>query len=70
MPKALMYLYKYGYLQIDQMNMIKAPEDILMGPVADFQAFSGLPVTGVLDPATVQLMNTPRYTKLPEEIFK
>merc|ERR1719167_1737910 len=42
------------------MNMIKAPEEILLGPVADFQAFSGLPVTGVLDSATVQLMNTPR----------
>ena len=58
---ALMYLYKFGYMRFDQMNIVKAPKDILAGPIADFQAFAGLNVTGVLDTDTITLMKTPRY---------
>ena len=60
---ALLYLYKFGYLQFDEMNMVKAPEDILNGPIADFQAFAGINVSGVLDTETITLMKTPRYRK-------
>ena len=56
-----MYLYKFGYMRFDQMNIVKAPKDILAGPIADFQAFAGLNVTGVLDTDTITLMKTPRY---------
>ena len=58
---ALLYLYKFGYIQFDEMNMVKAPEDILNGPIADFQAFAGINVSGVLDSETIGLMKTPRY---------
>ena len=57
---AFLYLYKFGYIKFDQMNIGKAPEDILAGPIADFQAFAGLNVTGVLDTETIKLMKTPR----------
>ena len=60
---ALIYLYKFGYMKFDQMNIVKAPKDILAGPIADFQAFAGLNVTGLLDEDTITLMKTPRYTK-------
>ena len=48
-------------MRFDQMNIVKAPKDILAGPIADFQAFAGLNVTGVLDTDTITLMKTPRF---------
>merc|ERR1712002_398052 len=57
---AFLYLYKFGYIKFDHMNIVKAPKDILAGPIADFQAFAGLNVTGVLDADTITLMKTPR----------
>ena len=33
---AFLYLYKFGYIKFDHMNIVKAPEDILAGPIADF----------------------------------
>ena len=60
LSSALLYLYKYGYLQFDESNIVKAPDEIIQGPLADFQAFAGINVTGVLDKETLTLMNKPR----------
>ena len=58
---ALLYLYKFGYIEFNEMNTVLGSEDFLNGPIADFQAFAGINVTGELDEETVGLMNTPRF---------
>ena len=63
-PNALLYLYKFGYIQFHKMSMISGPEDFLKEPIADFQAFAGINVSGVLDKETISLMKTPRYSFL------
>ena len=60
LSSALLYLYKYGYLQFDESNIVKAPDEIIQGPLSNFQAFAGINVTGVLDNETMTLMNKPR----------
>ena len=62
--QALLYLSKYGYIQPTNGTQALVTEDriheYVKSAVKDFQAFAGLNQTGVLDPITVELMETPR----------
>lgn len=60
---AMMYLMKYGYMDIEREDAKSAPllsRDGLRDYIREFQAFAGLPQTGDLDEKTVELMKTPR----------
>jgi len=60
---AMMYLKKFGYMDIPRQAHKSAPllsKDGLKDYVQEFQAFAGLPLTGVLDKDTVKLMSAPR----------
>ena len=62
--QGLLYLQKYGYLSPrNQTAALTTPEGLqnyIKTGVKDLQAFAGLPQTGELDEATVELMRTPR----------
>ncbi len=54
---------KYGYMDIPQSSGKSAnllSRDGLREYIMEFQAFSGLNMTGELDNETIVLMNTPR----------
>ena len=58
-----MYLLKYGYID-GPTEVLKSSsplsEEGLKDFIREFQAFAGLPKTGVLDEDTVKLMKIPR----------
>jgi len=63
LPSAMMYLMKYGYMDVPRENQKSAPlmsQEGLRDYIREFQSFAGLPQTGSLDEDTVRLMNTPR----------
>jgi len=63
LPSAMMYLMKYGYMDVPRGVQKSAPlmsQDGLRDYIREFQSFAGLPQTGDLDDNTVRLMNTPR----------
>ncbi|XP_023326173.1 matrix metalloproteinase-24 [Eurytemora carolleeae] len=51
---------KYGYLQGNVNSSTDGLNKYMKSAVQDFQTFAGLEPTGVLDPVTVELMETPR----------
>jgi len=60
---AMMYLMKYGYMDVQRETAKSAPllsQDGLRDYIKEFQSFAGLPQTGDLDAKTVELMKTPR----------
>lgn len=60
---AMMYLMKYGYMDVKKVGAKSAPllsHDGLRDYIKEFQSFAGLPQTGDLDDRTVDLMKTPR----------
>ncbi|XP_061185416.1 matrix metalloproteinase-24-like [Saccostrea echinata] len=55
------YLMKYGYISADdeRSGSLRSPDSIKQA-VRQFQRFAGLPITGILDKATVDMMGKPR----------
>lgn len=55
------YLMQYGYMSSDdeRSGSLRSPDSIKLA-VRQFQRFAGLPATGILDPATIEMMNKPR----------
>merc|ERR1719336_2164771 len=63
LPSAMLYLMKYGYMEVPSPETRSAQilsPDGLLDYILEFQAFAGLPRTGVLDARTIEMMNTPR----------
>lgn len=63
LPAAMMYLMKYGYMDMAGGSGKSAPllsKDGLRNYIREFQAFGGLKPTGQLDSETVALMKKPR----------
>jgi len=63
LPSAMLYLMKYGYMEVPSPETRSAQllsPNGLLDYILEFQAFAGLPRTGVLDARTIEMMNTPR----------
>jgi len=63
LPSAMMYLMKYGYMDMprgEQKSANLMSQEGLRDYIMEFQSFAGLAQTGNLDDETVRLMNTPR----------
>nr|CAH0102005.1 unnamed protein product [Daphnia galeata] len=65
--QAMKYLSRFGYLNPGYQN--SSYSSILsIKTIKDFQSFGGLKITGILDAATLKLMNTPRC-EVPDRVL-